>query len=212
MDRFFARVLDNNDPEKLGRLKVRCDQLIQDGDLADWIQPAFPYAGANQGFFFLPDKGAMVEVEVEGHADKVIEHLSPRWVSVLYTAVDAIPVEFKSNPTKRGGIKFGDVVLTFDKASHILALVAANVRLGTEGATHPVTRGDTYNTQLATFLTALQTFLAAITTYTAAIQSIADPSGAATTALTAATTAMTTAASSFSSAASTWLSTKVKTE
>lgn len=212
MDRHYARVMDNKDPEKLGRLRVRCDTLVRGGDLADWIPPAFPFAGSDEGFFFIPKIGSMVEVEVQADAKKVIESLEPRWVSVLYTNLDSIPEEFKSDPTKRGGIKFGDVILTFDKAKKLLALVSANVRLGEEGATHPIQRGDTYNTQLSTFLTALQTFLTALNAYALAIKPIADPSGAATTALSTAIAAMTTAASGFSSAAQTWLSTKVKTE
>lgn len=53
-------VRDNQDPDKLGRLKVWVPSLFLEDDAA-WAVPALPY-----GVFFLPEVGATVWVEFEG--------------------------------------------------------------------------------------------------------------------------------------------------
>jgi type VI secretion system secreted protein VgrG len=57
-----ARVMDNNDPNHLGRLKV---QYIWAEEPTDWIRMASPSAGADRGFLFLPEKGDEVLVAFE---------------------------------------------------------------------------------------------------------------------------------------------------
>ena len=84
-------VIDNADPDKLGRLRVWVPSLFpragganpgaDDPSVTDWAWPCLPYGGsAQQGFFFVPDVGAKVWVEFEeGNLD------SPIWVGVFWS-------------------------------------------------------------------------------------------------------------------------------
>lgn len=151
-----GKVLSNVDPAKAGGLKVQVDTLEEGTALHNgaFIPPSFPFAGNDVGFFFIPPKGALVEVEVESDDEKATEEMAPRWRAVLYTNTDKIPTEFASDYPNRAGIKFGGDLLLFDQTKDLLALISSKVRLGEENASHPVLRGDTFNTELSTYLTA----------------------------------------------------------
>ena len=59
-------VVDNNDPEKLGRLKVKVPSILGNEVVTGWAMPCVPYGGAaDQGFFFIPEVNAGVWVEFE---------------------------------------------------------------------------------------------------------------------------------------------------
>lgn len=68
--RYFGKyrgiVVDNSDPEHLGRIKVRVPSVLGEEIVTGWALPCAPYGGAeNQGFLFIPDVGAGVWVEFE---------------------------------------------------------------------------------------------------------------------------------------------------
>ena len=68
-----AVVIDNNDPEKLGRIRVQfLWQEEQDTNLiTPWIRIAQPYGGENKGFYFIPEIEEEVMVNFEnGNAEK----------------------------------------------------------------------------------------------------------------------------------------------
>lgn len=202
---YFGKVLDNADPAKRGGLKLQVDEIERGRPFlgGEYVPPSFPFAGAGSGFFFVPPKNAVVEVELAADEGQAVEDLAARWRAVLYTDADAVPAEFLSDPTVRGGIKFGNAVLLIDSKTDVLALISPNVRLGTEAASHPVVRGDTYNSDLDAYLAAVDAALAAWA---------AVPPGGAEAALAAYATAVKSAISTFRGAASGWLSTRVKTE
>lgn len=56
-------VVENVDPEELGRLRVSVPSLL--GDQPFWAMPCVPYAGEKVGFYCLPDPGANVWIEFE---------------------------------------------------------------------------------------------------------------------------------------------------
>lgn len=59
-------VVDNADPEQLGRLKLRVPSVLGDEVVTGWAMPCAPYGGdANQGFLFIPEVEAGVWVEFE---------------------------------------------------------------------------------------------------------------------------------------------------
>ena len=76
-------VVDNEDPEQLGRLRLQVPSVfgIAEEAITDWASPCLPYGGAaDQGFFFMPDVGAKVWVEFEeGNLDL------PIWVGVFWS-------------------------------------------------------------------------------------------------------------------------------
>ncbi|NSL87954.1 type VI secretion system Vgr family protein [Chitinophaga solisilvae] len=60
-----ALVKDNNDPEKLGRVRVQFFWQPQN-ELSPWIRQASPAAGGGTGFHFVPEVGEEVVVGFEG--------------------------------------------------------------------------------------------------------------------------------------------------
>lgn len=72
--KYRAVVKDTNDPEKRGRIKVECPEVLGK-QLSAWALPCFP---PNQ--FSIPKKDTLVWVEFEGGRID-----SPIWVGVFYT-------------------------------------------------------------------------------------------------------------------------------
>jgi uncharacterized protein involved in type VI secretion and phage assembly len=60
--KYRGTVVDRNDPEQLGRLRLRVPGLLGDA-VTGWAWPVSPYAGTGYGFFFLPRVGDIVWVE-----------------------------------------------------------------------------------------------------------------------------------------------------
>lgn len=68
--RFYGKyrgfVVDNADPEQLGRLKVRVPSVLGEDVVTGWAMPCAPYGGdSGQGFLFIPEVDAGVWVEFE---------------------------------------------------------------------------------------------------------------------------------------------------
>ncbi len=64
--KFRGFVVDNADPEQLGRLKLRVPSVLGNDVVTGWAMPCTPYGGdANQGFIFIPEVDAGVWVEFE---------------------------------------------------------------------------------------------------------------------------------------------------
>ncbi len=59
-------VLDNADPEGLGRVKVQFPWQRQISQSTPWIKTSTPYAGSGRGFYFVPEMGEEVLVGFEG--------------------------------------------------------------------------------------------------------------------------------------------------
>ena len=59
-------VLDNADPNGLGRIKVQFPWQKPMGTSTPWIKMATPYSGSGKGFYFIPEKDEEVLVGFEG--------------------------------------------------------------------------------------------------------------------------------------------------
>lgn len=73
--KYRAEVLDNNDPKKRGRVKVKCERLMPGRPELGWAESCFM-----PGHFFIPRKGDYVWIEFE-EGDI---HL-PVWVGIMPT-------------------------------------------------------------------------------------------------------------------------------
>lgn len=75
-------VIDNNDPDKLGRCRIRVygvyDEEIPDSDLP-WAQPDFNFIGSKLGSFIIPPVDAIVRVYFD-HGDIYLPHYTTKVV------------------------------------------------------------------------------------------------------------------------------------
>lgn len=217
-EKHHARVLENADPEKLGRVIPEAKTVAEGALLRDdWVAVLSPFAGRGDGFYYPPPVGALLELEVEADSERGTEDLDARGVGYRFTAEDPIPAEFAGDATNRGGVKFGEEVLLQDRLKKLSALISANVRLGFEDASHPLIRGDTFNAQLEAYLTAEEALATENAYQFGELASVCtapplSPLEAKFTALQTAWTTYGSAVSTFKGALSTWLSTRCKTE
>ncbi|QQV01197.1 MULTISPECIES: type VI secretion system Vgr family protein [Chryseobacterium] len=66
-----ARVMDNNDPMGMGRIRVQFPWQEAKGEKTPWIRLIQPHSGAGKGFYFIPEIGEEVLVGFEsGNAEK----------------------------------------------------------------------------------------------------------------------------------------------
>jgi uncharacterized protein involved in type VI secretion and phage assembly len=106
-------VVDRDDPEQLGRLRLSVPSVFGSAETG-WASPASPYAGADVGFFFLPQVGDMVWVEFE---EGELDH--PIWSGGFWGRPGnqpEIPAEAKSSYPDRAVIKTkaGNVIILSD--------------------------------------------------------------------------------------------------
>jgi phage baseplate assembly protein gpV len=83
---YKARVIDNQDPLGLGRLKIHCEQVHGTQYPDVWAQTFTPYAGDGFGLFAIPDKGELVWVAFDhGRAEY------PIWLGGWYAYGEPTP-------------------------------------------------------------------------------------------------------------------------
>jgi uncharacterized protein involved in type VI secretion and phage assembly len=145
-------VRDRDDPERLGRLKLRVPSLLGDA-VTGWAFPVSPYAGAGLGFFFVPQVDDLVWVEF---AEGELEH--PLWTGCSWAKPAGnteIPNEAQASypdcqvlKTKSGSvIVFNDATgqeqiivrardgceITIDPNANVVTVKAANVLIQSGG-------------------------------------------------------------------------------
>lgn len=77
--KYRAQVVDVNDPEMRGRVRVLCPKVLGEAK-SSWCETCVPVAGDNDGDFWLPTVGETVWIEFEdGNPNKPI--LSGSWYS-----------------------------------------------------------------------------------------------------------------------------------
>lgn len=123
----YGVVTDNDDEEKRGRLKVKCQTLVGfEQELPKWIEPAGAiFATAKGGELYLPEKQSVVllDVTVTDDLDQIpgerfLANPSIRWRYAPYTSKTGkqpLPEIFITNyPDRRGIVTPGGHSLIFD--------------------------------------------------------------------------------------------------
>lgn len=87
--RFYGKyrgiVVNNEDPDRLGRLKLKVPSVLGQNVVTGWATPCAPYGGAvDQGFLFIPERDARVWVEFE---EGDLEF--PIWVGTFWSKPDS---------------------------------------------------------------------------------------------------------------------------
>lgn len=63
---YRGTVISNEDPENLGRVKIKCPPMYGDDEFGDWVFPKGVPAGLSSGIFWLPPVGAPIFISCEG--------------------------------------------------------------------------------------------------------------------------------------------------
>ena len=90
-------VVDNADPEKLGRLRLKVPGVLGEAE-SGWALPCMPFGGlTDQGMFTVPEIDAQVWVEFEAGDPN-----QPIWTGTYWRVPDDVPEEAKlEEPTTR---------------------------------------------------------------------------------------------------------------
>lgn len=135
--KYRGKVVDNNDPTRMGRLKVTVDGIIDSGGL--WAWPCVPYAGPSVGFYCLPPTGALVWVEFEAGDPSF-----PIWTGCMW-ATGELPTEALTSDTRllrteQAQITINDLVGEVTVKNQLNASVTLSLDVKTEAAaaTHTV--------------------------------------------------------------------------
>lgn len=97
--KYRAFVRDNQDPDRLGRLRLEIPAVLGSGKAhwSAWASPCFPYGGnPDCGFYLIPDVGASVWAEFEGG-----DVQAPIWSGVWLAGSNPgeMPAEAADHPT-----------------------------------------------------------------------------------------------------------------
>lgn len=113
--KYRAIVMDNNDPERRGRVRVQCPKVLGNY-LSSWCEPCIPYATDYAGDYYVPPINETIWVEFEeGNVDK------PIWGGGWYK-IDSTPLTKDSNPTDYRYITFKNSVLRMGEKEFIFEL------------------------------------------------------------------------------------------
>ncbi|MFF5982326.1 phage baseplate assembly protein V [Streptomyces olindensis] len=85
LGKFRGRVVDNDDPLRIGRITVEVPDVLGD-EPSTWALPCLPFTGPESGQFAVPPPGAGVWVEFE-QGDPSF----PVWTGCWYGAAEELP-------------------------------------------------------------------------------------------------------------------------
>jgi type VI secretion system secreted protein VgrG len=110
-----ARVVDHNDPKKMGRIKVQF--VWQEDGSTHWARATSPHAGPDRGFMFMPEVGDEVAVAFEDGDPERPVILGSLWNGVQQAPrYDFLGADISSNDVKRIVTKAGNRIHISDKS------------------------------------------------------------------------------------------------
>ena len=125
----IARVMDNNDPKGLGRVRVQFIWQEKYQAQTPWIRVVQPHAGADKGFYFIPEIGEEVLVDFE---DQNAER--PFVVGSNYNGKEYSPFYNQNNDIKAIQTRSGHRLIFTEDESILLSDKNGNtLRFDTQG-------------------------------------------------------------------------------
>ena len=119
--KYKSVVLDVDDEDKGGKIRVSCPEVFGEGDMSGWCTPCVNVAGDSFGDFCLPRVGDFVWLEFEkGDVDKPI--YSGGWFSAGKTPLTNYGEEERV-------ISFEDVKLTFKNGTLTISAGGSSIAL-----------------------------------------------------------------------------------
>ncbi len=143
----YGKVMDNNDPDKRGRVKVEAPSLVgKSKELPFWVEPVLVFMGGGKGFFAVPDRDSIVELTVsvssssdESAGQTSLDSPNVRYKPVSISDVDTLPTVFSTNYPARRGMStdaghwyFDDT--TTNKTFHLEHSSGAKIHIDKSGA------------------------------------------------------------------------------
>lgn len=120
--KYRAIVVDVNDPEKRGRIKVQCPKVLGDAKSA-WCQPCVPYAYEKGGDFVLPKLNDFVWIEFEEGDVRYPIYTGGLW------SKDHSPVSNYTQAKDVRQIEFAGCKITMKKGEIIITNGSATIKL-----------------------------------------------------------------------------------
>ena len=125
----IARVTDNNDPKGLGRVRVQFIWQEKYQAQTPWIRVVQPHAGADKGFYFIPEIGEEVLVDFE---DQNAER--PFVIGANYNGKEYSPFYNQNNDIKAIQTRSGHRLIFTEEESILLSDKNGNtLRFDTQG-------------------------------------------------------------------------------
>jgi len=113
---YAAQVVDNQDPETRGRVKIFCPTIAKDAELKAWAEPCFQIVpGGGYGGYYRPEVDDWIWVSfVHGNLDK------PVWLGGWWAKKELAPIFDQAVPGIIGGAtKYGHYMIYDDKNKKI---------------------------------------------------------------------------------------------
>ena len=105
----LAKVVDNEDPEKLGRVKVEFMWPGQDKG-SDWLRVGHPYTATGEGMLFIPEVDAQVMIAYESNLAEY-----PFVLTSMYPKNNGVDYTQRDNVQKTIQTKGGNKISLYDK-------------------------------------------------------------------------------------------------
>ena len=153
---YRARVVSNRDPEKLGRVIVKCPRAKLGEENANWVMPMMSGAGNGHGVFWPPEKDDVVWVFFDNGDPTLPSAYLGGWYAPGEVD-DSFEPDGQGNPKKRGFKTPGGHSVVMDDTTGTEKVVIRHkdgtvvewtedgkVRVGKEGGSfEPMLKGDT---------------------------------------------------------------------
>ena len=110
-------VVDNEDPDRLGRIKVQIPVVTRESTHTKWVWPKGSFSGANYGSQILPMVGDLVWIEFE-HGNTEF----PMWSHAHFTK-DDMPEEFINHQVYGFKSPKGQLVIIDDRSEEVYVQV-----------------------------------------------------------------------------------------